>query len=160
MCQTRVLWFVLTACLIGFLGLTRAGDKGHDEHVLVTPEMLKWGPGPPALPPGAELAQLSGDPTKEGPFTIRIKLPDGYKVPPHWHPVDENVTVLKGTFMMGTGEKFDADAATALPAGGFGHMPKGKRHYAFAKGETILQVHSTGPFQVNYVNPDDDPRKK
>src|SRR5271163_915015 len=102
MCKTRVLWFVLTACLIGFLGLTRAEDTGHDEHVLLTPEMMKWAPGPRALPPGAEVALLCGDPTKEGPFTIRIKLPDGYKVPPHWHPVDENVTVLKGTFMMGT----------------------------------------------------------
>jgi Domain of unknown function (DUF4437) len=160
MCSTRFRWFVLTACLILFLGLSRAEDKGHDEHVLITPGMLKWRPGPSALPPGAEVAPLHGDPSKEGPFTIRIKLPNGYKVPPHWHPTDENVTVLKGTLMMGTGERFDADAAKALPTGGFGHMPKGKRHYAFAKGETILQLHSMGPFQVNYVNPDDDPRKK
>jgi hypothetical protein len=158
--RSRVSWIVLSAFLMAFLGMARADDKGHGEHVLVTPEMLKWGPAPPALPPGAQAAVLCGDPTKEEPFTIRIKLPDGYKVPPHWHPVDENVTVLQGTFMMGTGEKFDADAATALPAGGFGHMPKGKRHYAFARGDTILQIHSMGPFQINYVNPEDDPRKK
>jgi len=158
--RSRVTWIVLSAFLLSFLGMARADDKGHDEHVLLTPEMLKWGPGPRALPAGAQVAVLSGDPTAEGPFTMRIKLPDGYKVPPHWHPVDENVTVLEGTFMMGAGEKFDPEAAKALAAGGFGHMPKGKRHYAFAKGDTIIQVHSIGPFQINYVNPEDDPRKK
>src|SRR5438132_1257548 len=110
MYRPRVLWIVLGASLVALLGMARADDKGHDEHVFVTPEMLKWGPGPRSLPPGAQVAALSGDPAKEGLFTIRIKFPDGYKVPPHWHPVDENVTVLQGTFMMGTGEKFDPDA--------------------------------------------------
>src|SRR5438105_13577615 len=118
--RSRASWIVLSAFLMPLLSMVRADDKGHDEHVLVSPEMLKWGPGPHALPPGAQAAVLCGDPTREGPFTIRIKLPDGYKVPPHWHPVDENVTVLEGTFMMGTGEKFDAEAAKALPIGGFG----------------------------------------
>ena len=160
MYRSRVPWMVLGAGLLVLLGSTRAEQKGHDEHVFVTPDMLKWGPGPGALPPGAQVAPLAGDPAKEGLFTIRFKFPDGYKIPPHWHPTDENITVLKGTFMMGTGEKFDADAATALPVGGFGHMPKEERHFAFAKGETIVQLHSTGPFQVNYVNPEDDPRKK
>src|SRR5262249_47173584 len=68
------------------------------DHVMVTPEKLKWGPAPPSLPKGAEVAVLAGDPTKKEPFTIRVKLPDGFKVPPHWHPTDENVTVIKGTF--------------------------------------------------------------
>ena len=158
--RSLIPWIVTSAILMPLGGMARADDKGHDEHVLVSPDMLKWGPGPRALPPGAQATVLSGDPTTDGPFTMRIKLPDGYKVPPHWHPVDENVTVLQGTFMMGTGERFDPDAATALPVGGFGHMPKGKRHYAFAKGDTILQIHSIGPFQINYVNPEDDPRKK
>ena len=158
--RLRFMWVVWSVCWAALVGMARADDKGHGEHVFVTPEKLHWAPGPGALPSGAEIAVLSGDPSKEGLFTIRVKMPDGYKVPPHWHPVDENVTVLQGTFMMGTGEKFDADAATALPVGGFGHMPKEKRHYAFAKGETILQIHSVGPFQINYVNPQDDPRKK
>jgi hypothetical protein len=153
-------WFVVSGFLVVLLGYSRANDKGHDEHVVVTPEKLKWGPAPPALPSGAEIAVMHGDPSKEGLFTVRLKMPDGYKVPPHWHPTDENVTVLQGTFMMGTGDKFAADTAMALPAGSFAHMPKEKRHFAFAKGETIIQVHGTGPFQVHFVNPDDDPRKK
>src|SRR5262249_25946806 len=140
-----------------------SSEKPHGDakHVTFTPDQVKWGPAPPSLPAGAQLAVLQGDPSKAGrPYTIRAKLPDGYKVPPHWHPVDENVTVLSGPFMLGGGENFDADAAKELPAGAFSSMPKGMRHFAWAKGETIIQVHGTGPFEIHYVNPDDDPRKK
>ena len=136
---------------------SHSADKGH---VMVRPDDIKWGPAPPSLPAGAQIAVLSGDPGKVGPYVLRAKLPDGYKVPPHWHPTDENVTVLKGTFVAGKGEKFDADAAHDLPAGSFVCMPKGMRHFAFCKGETILQVHGVGPFEINYVNAADDPRKK
>ena len=94
------------------------------------------------------------------PFVFRAKLPDGYKVLPHWHPGDENVTVLKGTLLIGRGEKFQPDKMESLPAGSFMRMPKGMRHYAMAKGETILQVHGAGPFDITYVNAADDPRKK
>jgi quercetin dioxygenase-like cupin family protein len=93
-------------------------------------------------------------------YVLRAKLPDGYKVPPHWHPSDENVTVLKGTLLVGKGEKLDPATMEELPAGSFMRMPKTMRHYAMAKGETIIQVHGIGPFDVNYVNPADDPRKK
>ncbi len=129
-------------------------------HSFVSPNDVKWGPAPPSLPPGAQFAVLSGDPTKAGPFTIRAKFPDGYKIMPHWHPTDENVTVLEGTFAMGTGEKLEQSAAHEMTVGSFVRMPKGTRHYGWAKGETIIQVHSEGPFVVNYVNPNDDPRKQ
>ena len=136
-------------------------DKGEMKHVVVTPDELKWGPAPAGLPPGAKIAVVVGDPKKAGvPYVLRAKFPDGYKVMPHWHPVDENVTVLKGTFLMGTGEKFDAKTAMELPPGGFSHMPKGTKHFAMAKGETVIQVHGIGPFEITYVNPEDDPRKK
>lgn len=136
-------------------GLVKAG------HIATTAEELKWGPAPPALPPGAELAVVSGDPSKAGePFTIRAKFPDGYKVPPHWHPTDENVTVIQGTINIGMGDKFDESAAKQLPVGSFALMPGTMRHFAFASGETIVQIHGTGPFAVNYVNPADDPRRK
>jgi quercetin dioxygenase-like cupin family protein len=135
-------------------------DKGEMKHVVVTPDKLKWGPAPPSLPAGAELAVVVGDPKKAGPYVLRAKFPDGYKVMPHWHPTAENVTVLKGKFLMGTGEKFDEKATMELPPGGFSHMPKGTKHFAMAKGETIVQVHGVGPFEINYVNPADDPRKK
>lgn len=137
-------------------------DKHDDEHVVVTPGKLKWGPAPPSLPAGAEVAVLAGDPSKSGmPFTIRAKLPDGYTIPPHWHPTDENVTVLKGTLLIGLGNKIEEPTSMQqLPTGSYMRMPKEMRHYARAKGETILQVHGTGPFDVHYVNASDDPRKK
>src|SRR5579859_2030134 len=119
-------------------------DKPHGmdkDHVVVRADDVKWGPGPPHLPAGAKATALSGDPSKAVPYVLRAKLPDGYKVPPHWHPTTENVTVLKGTLMVGKGEKFDADASVALTAGGFASMPKGMRHFAWTKGETIIQIH-------------------
>lgn len=130
------------------------------KHLVIKPGDLKWAPAA-SLPAGAELAVLEGDPTKAGAsYVLRARLPDGFKVPPHWHPVDEIVTVLQGTLLLGKGDQFSADALEELPAGSFSHMPRGKHHFAEAKGETILQVHGTGPFAINYVNPEDDPRKK
>ena len=137
-----------------------AAGKSEQPHTMITPNDVKWGPAPPALPAGAQIAVLSGDPSKAEPFTIRLKAPDGYKIMPHWHPTDENVTVLEGTFVMGVGEKFDEAAAHGMPVGSFVRMPKGTRHYAMAKGETVVQVHAIGPFVINYVNPNDDPRKQ
>lgn len=137
-------------------------EKAHadDDHVVVRPGDIKWGPAPPSLPPGSNAAILLGDPGKPAPYVLRVKLPDGYKVPPHWHPTDENVTVLKGTLMVGKGEKFNEDHSDALTAGSYMRMPKTMRHFAWAKGETIIQVHGIGPFEITYVNPADDPRKK
>ena len=154
----------VVAALAVLTGVQAGDDKDKDhgtnkDHVMVRPDDVKWGPGPPGLPAGAKAAVISGDPSKAVPYVIRAKLPDGYKVPPHWHSTDENVTVIKGTLMMGKGEKFNDDAE-ALPAGSFMRMPKERRHFAWAKGETIIQVHGIGPFDITYVNADDDPRKK
>ena len=130
-------------------------------HTAINANEMKWGAAPPSLPPGAEAVILDGDPAKAGDsFTVRLKFPDGYKVPPHWHPTDERIVVLSGTLMMGVGAKADAGKMHALTAGAFGKMPKEVRHYAAAKGATVIQVSGTGPFEVNYVNPNDDPRKK
>ena len=137
-----------------------AKPQGAAQHVIVTPDQLKWGPAPPALPPGAQAAIMSGDPAKEGFFTVRVKFPDGYAVPPHWHPTDEYVTVLSGTLMAGLGDKADAAAMHTLATGSFVKMPRRANHYVRAKGETVLQISGMGPFVVNYVNPADDPRKK
>ena len=107
-----------------------------------------------------ETAVLFGDPAKEGPFTMRILMPDGYKIPPHIHPKTERVTVISGTFNFGMGDKFDQAATQELPAGAFGFWPAGMTHFAWAKGETVVQVHGVGPWGIEYVNPADDPRKK
>jgi ketosteroid isomerase-like protein len=129
-------------------------------HVTTTSAALKWGDAPPSLPPGGKMAVVSGDPSKPGPFTIRAQLPSGYKIAPHWHPADENVTVLSGTFLIGMGETYDEAKMTELGTGGYVGLPGSMRHYATTKGPTTIQVHGMGPFALNYVNPADDPSKK
>jgi mannose-6-phosphate isomerase-like protein (cupin superfamily) len=128
--------------------------------VVVTPGAETWGPAPAILPAGAQLAVVEGDPMKAGPFTMRLRLPDGYKIPPHFHHADEHVTVLSGTFMVGLGERFDATALKTLPTGAFGMIPAGVRHYAQAKGAAMLQLHGIGPWSLTYVNPADAPKQE
>jgi quercetin dioxygenase-like cupin family protein len=138
----------------------RHATSGHAAHVLVTPDQVKWGPAPPSLPAGAQLAVLEGDPSKAGvPFAVRAKFPDGYRVPPHWHPTVERVVVIQGSLGLGMGDKFDEAAGQELPVGSYASMPKGVRHYAWAIGETVVQISGVGPFEVIYVNAADDPRK-
>ena len=128
------------------------------EHVMFTGSDLKWGDAPPALPAGAKLAVLSGDPGKEGPFTIRLQMPAGYKIPAHTHPTDEIVTVISGTCSFGMGPKYDEASAKEMPAGAYVVLPSGMQHFAGSKAGCVAQVQSMGPFQVTYVNPADDPR--
>jgi quercetin dioxygenase-like cupin family protein len=118
----------------------------------------KWAPAPAALPSGAEIAVLQGDPHGDGMFTLRLKLPNGYTIPPHFHPTDEMVTVISGTLQLGMGDQVDVKKASTLKAGGFVTAAKGMHHYAIARGETIVQVHGQGPFAITYVHPKDDPR--
>lgn len=129
-----------------------------DAAVVVTPGATTWGPAPAILPAGAKLAVLEGDPTKPIPFTMRLLLPGGYRLPPHYHPADEHVTVISGDFQVGMGETFQESKLTTLPSGTFGHIPAGMRHFARAKGTTVLQLHGTGPWKLIYVNPSDQPK--
>lgn len=129
-------------------------------HVLFPPEQISFKPGPASLPPGAQVAVLEGDPTKAGFFAMRLKFPDGYRVPPHWHPGVERVTVVAGTLHLGRGDTFDPAATQALPAGSYSSMQPGMRHFAWVKGETVLQLSTQGPWDIVYVNPADDPRKQ
>lgn len=128
------------------------------EHKMVAPSDIKWADGPASLPPGAKFAVLEGDPAKPGPFTVRLQFPAGYKIPAHTHPTAERVTVISGTFNMGMADKFDDTAGHEMVAGSFAIMPAGVKHFAWATGEAVVQVQSTGPFVINYVNPADDPR--
>jgi quercetin dioxygenase-like cupin family protein len=127
-------------------------------HKMMTPAEIVWGPAPPGLPPGSQVAVLYGNPGGTGPFTLRAKLPAGYRIPPHWHPTDEHLTVLSGGVSMGMGETFDEKAMMALPVGGFAAMPPNQRHYLMTKSEAVIQVHGMAPFAITYVNPKDDPR--
>jgi quercetin dioxygenase-like cupin family protein len=131
----------------------------QDAHTMIAPDDIKWGPAPEVLPPGAEAAVLFGDPTKEGLFVLRLKVPADYAVPPHMHPVDEVVTVISGTFKLGMGETADENAATAFPAGSLFALPPGTAHFAYTDEETVVQISTNGPWGLNYINPEDDPRK-
>jgi quercetin dioxygenase-like cupin family protein len=153
---------VWTAALTsGTAGTAPLPQSPAHAHIAMTPAELKWGAASPALPAGATSAVIYGDPSKEGqPFVFRVKLPDGYRIAPHWHPTDEHVTVLQGTFLMGMGEKFEKGALKSLGVGAYAHTTAKTPHFALTKGETIVQVHGVGPFTLTYANPEDDPRKK
>lgn len=131
----------------------------HADHVMIVPADLKWSPVP-SLPAGAQIAVIEGPPSNAGPITARIKFPANYRLPAHTHPVIEHVTVLSGTFHMGAGDKLDTTKTKALTQGAFAIMQPGTRHFAWTAEETIVQIHSVGPWGITYVDPADDPRKK
>ncbi len=130
------------------------------EHVLVQPDKLQWGPQPPALPAGGEIALVSGDPEKPVPYVVRARLPAGYKIPAHIHPADEHLTVITGSMHVGMGTKLDETTGEKVAAGGYVLMPKGMPHYLWISEPTVLQVHGIGPIEFKYVDPADDPRIK
>ena len=162
----RILLLVVIAVLTAPLALGQppGGQKKAEASKAegmksIVPADVTWMDAPASLPTGAKLAVLEGDLSKPGPFTMRIMTPDGYRIPPHSHANIEHVTVVSGTFYLGMGDKFDESAGRELPAGSFAFMPAGMRHFAWTKGETVVQVHGVGPWSITYVNPTDDPRK-
>jgi quercetin dioxygenase-like cupin family protein len=134
-------------------------DDPKQSHQLYPTADIQWKEGPPSLPPGAKFAILEGDPSKEGFFLMRLRVPDGYHIPPHTHPKTERVTVISGTFKIAMGEQLERSKAHTLPAGAYGFWPAGMKHAAWAEGETVVQIHGIGPWAINYLNPADDPRK-
>jgi len=130
-------------------------------HVIQAPGEAQWGPAPPLLPAGAQIAVLAGDPTKSVPYTIRLKFPANYAIPAHSHPTDENVVVVSGALTFGMADKLSKTAAgnKTLPPGGFALMPANMNHFAYTKQETTIVLYGQGPVEFKYVNPSDDPRK-
>jgi catechol 2,3-dioxygenase-like lactoylglutathione lyase family enzyme len=156
----------LTATLIGLtcaaalVFATGARTASPEKHAF-TPEAIPYGPPPPFVAPGAQLAVIEGNPGADsGDFTVRLKMPDGYRIAPHWHPHRENVTVISGTFKVGMGDSFDESKMGAFPAGSFAFLDPDMHHYAMASGEVVVQVHGASPLQFNYINPNDDPSRK
>jgi quercetin dioxygenase-like cupin family protein len=135
-------------------------DRGPERHLIYLPADVEWRDGPGSFEAGASFAVLEGDPSEPGVFTMRIRMPDGFVIAPHWHPNVERVTVLSGTFRVGSGEVVDHAAARPLQAGSYFSFPPEMRHYAIAEGETVIQLTSVGPWEINYVDPDDDPRRR
>lgn len=163
----KSLFAAAAACsALGFVSVTQDHSKGQDAKAPVaqaptmfTPADVKWVDAP-AFPPGAQMATLAGDPSKPDLFTMRAKFAANYKIPPHFHSVAENVTVISGTLYVAVGDTFDAAKAKALPAGSFGVIPAKTHHFAYTKEETVVQLNCMGPFDLIYVNPADDPSKK
>lgn len=129
------------------------------DHLMVSPAELKWA-AVPSLPPGVTVAVIEGPLSEAVPITFRLKFPADYKLPAHWHPGVEHVTVISGTFNMGMGDKLDATKTHPLSAGSVAIMQPKTNHFAWTRDETVVQVHGVGPWGINYVNAEDDPRKK
>lgn len=146
---------------IGWLGICGLASfaSAEDAHTMVTPDAIKWGPAPKVLPAGAEAAVLFGDPTKEGMFALRLKVPAGYAIAPHTHPADEVVTVISGATNLGMGETADRNVTTALPAGSFFALPPDTAHFVYFDEDTVVQINTVGPWGLKYINPADDPQK-
>ena len=144
-------------------GVLQAGEPQAAEkasmpgHMMLKAKETQWGEAPAALPKGAQAVVLAGDPGKEGVFTIRLKVPAGYRVPRHWHPSDEAVTLIEGDVTLSMGEAANAHTQTLAP-GDFVYLPARMQHEPRTQGGAVFQVQSIGPFQVNYVDPNDDPR--
>ena len=151
--QARLLSLIL---LLG----TATGAVAEDMKMPVNASQIKWGPAPDFIPKGAQIAVLSGDPSKEGLYVVRLKLPAGYKIAAHNHPTAEMVTVVSGNFHLGMGDKLVQRKGMRLTAGGYAEAPAKMNHYAWTSSPTVVQVHGQGPFAVTYVNPADDPRGK
>ena len=118
---------------------------------------LVWQPEK-SLPSGAESVVLEGDPSKPGLVILRLKMPDGYRVPPVWHPAADRFTVLSGTYHLGVGPKFDKSKTVALRAGDFAWLSPAAPHYGWCTGETVLEITGLGPFVTNQVNSGKDSR--
>jgi len=145
----------------------KAAPAGASHVKAYSPDDVKWSAAPNALPAGAQIAVLEGDPMKAGPYTMRLKLPNNYRIPPHSHAKTEHVTVLNGNIRVGMGDTFDEKSMNSFGAGSFAAIEPGAHHYAMVKNDnilkghdTIIQLHGEGPWEIHYVNASDDPRNK
>jgi len=155
-----LLAIIVVLCCATQFSPAAAQNKGSEPKNAFTPETITWGAVPPFLQPGAQFVLLEGDPAAaNGEYTVRIKMPDAYRIAPHWHPLRENVTVISGSFKVGMGDTFETNKMATFGPGSFAFLDPSMHHYAMASGETIVQVHGKAPFQINYVNPSDDPSK-
>jgi quercetin dioxygenase-like cupin family protein len=141
------------ALLVAFTGWAFGGEP----QAVMSSKDVKWSAAPSVLPKGAMMAVLAGDPGGTGLVVLRLKLPAGYKIPAHWHPTDEHVTVLSGTFFVGMGDKLDPAQSHAFTAGGYAVAVAHMNHFAWTKTGATVQVDLMGPFAITYVNPADDP---
>ena len=142
------------------LTVTAISSLAQASHILVPADKVQWGPAPPALPPGAQISVLEGNPSEKGAVTLRLKFPANYSIPPHWHSMTERLTVLSGALHVGMGDRLDRKASQALEAGGFVSLPAAMHHFAWTATPTIVQISLDGPFDISYINAADDPQRR
>ena len=157
--MTRSRTIIPLAGVIAAMAIAATPAAAQEHHIVVKPDQVQWGPAPPVLPAGAQIAVLEGDPSASGPAVLRLKFPANYAIPPHWHSMAERVTVISGMLNVAAGDVLDRTAGTALGPGGYVSLPAKMHHYAWAKVPTVVQINLDGPFDIFYINPSEDPTK-
>lgn len=140
----------VSAAVLFFAAAAYSAEQGV---MVVSPSEMKWSPQGGLALPGLEQVSLVGDPSKPGPYTIRLKFPAGFKMGPHTHPDSREVTVLSGTWYTGYGETHEAAGLKELPAGSFYTEPANVAHYVEIREPTVIQVSGTGPSGRKFVGP-------
>ena len=159
--QTRhrlVSLLLSTVATLAFSTIAAAADNPSADQVLINAKSVKWSAAPPALPKGAKVAVLHGDPNTEGQYVMRIMMPPRYKMPFHWHSKTEHVTVISGALFVASQETYDKRIAHPVKQGGFLYIPARAQQFAFTKGATVIEIHGEGPYDIKYTNPSDDPQ--
>lgn len=152
---------LLSVALASALLLPHAhAEEETSPHIILLPDNLQWKKAPEAFPPGAMLAPLTGDNTAVGPYTIRLKFPKGYKLPPHTQFQAAHLTIISGQLFVGVGKNFDTSKGEVLSPGSFVLIPRKFPHFLEAREEVVVQLHGTAPLTLTYLNKSDDPRKK
>jgi quercetin dioxygenase-like cupin family protein len=146
----------LVALILAGLAGSALAQGASERGAFINPSDIKWGAAPPSMPKGMKIAVLQGDPGKPGPFVIRLMVPPGGKIPPHWHSQDESLTVIAGTLYFGPGDKIEISKAHTVTAGAFHFLAGKDHHYLVAKSQAVVQVNGNGPFDITYINPEDD----
>ena len=154
---TRCLIVAIASVTVA-LALPAETSFAQSRHVVVPADKIQWGPAPPVLPAGAQIAVLEGNPSEKGPVTLRLRFPANYSIPAHWHSMAERVTVLSGAFHVGMGDTLDRNASQTLEPGGFVSLPASMHHFGWTATPTIVQISLEGPFDIFYVNPTDNPQ--
>lgn len=155
---------IVGGCLAGAMLLAPLAQaqqqqmQAQQQHIIQQEKEIVWGEGPPGLPPGMKMAVLHGDPGATGLFGLRARLPANYRIPAHFHSTAEHINIISGTFYLGAGERLDPNGGKALGPGGFAMLPAQMHHYAYTREPVTLVLYGMGPFDINYLNPADDPR--
>jgi hypothetical protein len=155
----QIVRLLLSALTLGLV-INTAPVFAQSQHIVVPADKVQYGPAPAILPAGAQLAVLEGNPAEEGAIVLRLKMPANYKIPAHWHSMDERVTVLSGNFHVGMGDKLTTQGSQTLAPGGFVSLPAKMHHFAWTSSPTVVQINLEGPFDLFYVDPNDNPQAK